>query len=55
MILKSTNTQQCVISNAGEVLYLNEITINKRRCNLIVWSFENPHYSYVCREAVNGN
>jgi hypothetical protein len=24
-------------------------TINKRQCNLIVWSFEIPHYSYTNR------
>ena len=46
--IKHENTTMC-ISNAGEVLSLNEITINKRQCNLIDWSFEIPHYSYTHR------
>ena len=32
--------------NAGDVFKINELTINKQRCNLIVKCFEIPHYAY---------
>lgn len=37
--------------NAGEVLKMNELTINKRCCNLLVKCLEIPHYAYTHRWA----
>jgi len=33
------------IRNAGKVLNMKIVAINKISCKLKVWNFENPHYA----------